>query len=70
MFWVICFQYTASNLSRRRGRMLRYFYYHILLNANAVGQSEYLCMVISYLLGDEEAFCEDCGLAIAEGVAD
>jgi hypothetical protein len=35
-----------------------------------VGQGEYLCLVIGYLLGEEEAFSEDCGLAIAEGVAD
>ena len=35
-----------------------------------VGQGEYLCLVICYLLWDKEAFCEDCGLAIAEGVAD
>ncbi len=35
-----------------------------------MGQGEYLCLVIGYLLGDEEAFCEDCGLTIAEGVAD
>lgn len=35
-----------------------------------MGQGEYLCLVIGYLLGEEEAFSEDCGLAIAEGVAD
>ena len=35
-----------------------------------VGEGEYLCLVIGYLLGDKETFCEDCGLAIAKGVAD
>ena len=35
-----------------------------------VGQGEYLCLVIGHLLRDKETFCEDCGLAIAEGVAD